>query len=134
MKDLFNSEDLPQHKAWCVCNGKPSNCKTAIFGYTFVKIQDHVSGRLLWASGTIKDLIVCESDAFNNIFETSSFKILYMYLQINNTKSGGRHEIVPNWNKIVLSAYKSLQGHPESSQSLGLLINKILTETEIETD
>jgi hypothetical protein len=38
----YNIKDNGTLKAQCVCNGKPSNKNTAVFGYTFAKSLDQV--------------------------------------------------------------------------------------------
>jgi hypothetical protein len=43
-------------KARMVCNGRPSNKNTVIFGYTYAKSLDHVGARIFWAAAAAKKL------------------------------------------------------------------------------
>ena len=58
-----------------VCNGKPSNKNTVIFGYTFAKMLDHVGSRIFWATAASKNFIVRGADASNAFAEAQAPKI-----------------------------------------------------------
>ena len=58
IKDPVTASEPPRKKARCVCNGKPSNQNTAIFGYTFTKMLDHVGSRIFQGLVASKNFIV----------------------------------------------------------------------------
>ena len=62
-------------KARCVCNGQPSNKKTAIFCYTYTKALDQVRAKIFWASTASKNMIVRGADASNAFAEADPPKI-----------------------------------------------------------
>ena len=115
-------------KARCVCNGQPSNKNTAIFGYTFAKMLDHVGACIFWAACASKNFIVRGADASNAFAEADAPKIP-LYVRIDTpyrewwTLHKHRQPIPDNY---VLPVKKALQGHPESSRSWATLIDGIL--------
>ena len=80
----YNIKDDGRLKARCVCNGKPSNKNTAIFGYTFAKMLDHVGSRIFWAAVAAKNFIVRGADASNAFAEAEAPKIP-LYVRIDNS-------------------------------------------------
>ena len=62
-------------KARCVCNGKPSNKNTVIFGHAFTKMLDHMSSRIFWAIAASRNYIVRGADASNAFAEADPPKI-----------------------------------------------------------
>lgn len=127
VKDPVNLVDPPTKKARCVCNGKPSNKNTVIFGHTFAKMLDHVGSRIFWASVAAKNFIVRGADASNAFAEAPPPKIpLYVrvdkpYREWYKNKYG--ETLGEN---MVLRVKKALQGHPESPRAWAKLIDKIL--------
>ncbi len=123
-------KDDGRKKARCVCNGKPSNKNTAVFGYTFAKMLDHVGSRIFWAAAATKNYVVRGADASNAFAEADAPKIP-LYVRIDTpyrewwTQHKKREPIPENY---VLPVKKALQGHPESSRSWAILIDKILRE------
>ena len=123
-------KDCGTLKARCVCNGQPSNRNTVIFGYTFAKMLDHVGSRIFWAACASKNFIVRGADASNAFAEAAAPKIP-LYVRIDTPFREWwkihkkRDDIPPDY---VLPVKKALQGHPESSRSRALLIDKILRE------
>ena len=69
-------EGKKQLKARCVCNGKPSNKNTVIFGHdTFTKMLDHIRSRMFWAAAAMKNFVIQGADALNAFAEASAPKI-----------------------------------------------------------
>jgi dUTP pyrophosphatase len=126
----YNIKDNGTLKARCVCNGKPSNKNTAVFGYTFAKSLDQVGSRTFWAVAAAKNMIVRGADASNAFAEADAPKIpLYVridqqYRDWYKNKYPDRPELPDDY---VLPVKKALQGHPESPRLWAILINKILT-------
>jgi hypothetical protein len=71
----YNIKDDGTRKARCVCNGRPSNKNTAIFGHTFAKSLDQVGSRIFWATAALKNMIVRGADASNAFAEADAPKI-----------------------------------------------------------
>jgi dUTP pyrophosphatase len=126
----YNIKDNGTLKARCVCNGKPSNKNTAVFGYTFAKSLDQVGSRIFWATAAAKNMMVRGADASNAFAEADAPKIpLYVridqqYREWYANKYPDRPELPEDY---VLPVKKALQGHPESPRLWAILINKILT-------
>ena len=121
-------EGKKRFKARCVCNGKPSNKNTVIFGYTFAKMLDHVGSRIFWATAASKNFIVRGADASNAFAEAQAPKIP-LYVRIDTPfrewwTNYKRRPPIPEG--YVLPVHKALQGHPESSRSWAILIDTIL--------
>ena len=117
-------------KSRCVCNGRPSNKNTAIFGYSFAKSLDQVGARIFWAVAAAKNLIVRGADASNAFAEARAPKIP-LFVKIDQPFRDWWYHKYPNKHlpdNFVLPVKKALQGHPESPRSWATLINKILTE------
>lgn len=115
-------------KARMVCNGRPSNKNTAIFGYTFAKALDHVGARIFWATAASKNYIVRGADASNAFAEAEAPKIP-LYVRMNEQyrqwwTEKMKQEPIPN--DFVLPVRKALQGHPEAPRAWATLIHKIL--------
>lgn len=126
---LYSIKDDGTLKSCCVCNGKPSNRNTAIFGYTFAKSLDQVGARIFWAIAAAKDLIVRGADASNAFAEANAPKIP-LYVRIDQPYHdwwNSKHPTDPIPENYVLPVKKALQGHPESPRSWATLINSILT-------
>jgi deoxyuridine 5'-triphosphate nucleotidohydrolase len=117
-------------KARMVCNGRPSNKNTVIFGYTYAKSLDHVGSRIFWAAAASKNFIVRGADASNAFAEADAPKIP-LYVRVNEqykewwTEKMKREDFPSNY---VLPVYKALQGHPEAPRAWAMLIDKILKE------
>jgi dUTP pyrophosphatase len=115
-------------KARMVCNGKPSNKNTAIFGYTYAKSLDHVGSRIFWAAAASKNFVVRGADASNAFAEADAPKIP-LYVRVNDqyrewwTEKMKRPPIPPGY---VLPVKKALQGHPEAPRAWATLIDNIL--------
>ena len=114
-------------KARCVCNGQPRFKGTVIFGYTFAKMLDHVGSRIFWGSVAAKNLIVRGADA-SNAFAEASAPDIPLYVRVDTQyrewyKERFNIEIPPNH---VLPVQKALQGHPESSRSWAIHMDRIL--------
>ena len=91
---------------------------------------DHVGARIFWAACATKNYIVRGADASNAFAEASAPKIpLYVRVDVPFREwwiqKMKRPPIPEGW---VLPVKKALQGHPESSRSWALLIDKILRE------
>jgi deoxyuridine 5'-triphosphate nucleotidohydrolase len=117
-----------RYKARMVCNGKPSNKNTAIFGYTYAKSLDHVGSRIFWATAASKNFVVRGADASNAFAEADAPKIP-LYVRVNDqyrewwTEKMKRPPIPPGY---VLPVHKALQGHPEAPRAWATLIDMIL--------
>jgi dUTP pyrophosphatase len=117
-------------KARMVCNGRPSNRNTVIFGYTYAKSLDHVGSRVFWAAAAAKNFIVRGADASNAFAEADAPKIP-LYVRINDqyrewwVEKMKRPTIPGNY---VLPVHKALQGHPEAPRAWAMLIDSILKE------
>lgn len=127
IKDPVNSTDIPTKKARCVCNGKPTNKNTVIFGHTFAKMLDHVGSRIFWASVAAKNFIVRGADASNAFAEAPPPKIP-LYVRIDKPyREWYKHKYGKTLaDNMVLRVKKALQGHPESPRAWAQLIDKIL--------
>jgi dUTP pyrophosphatase len=124
----YNIKDDGTLKARCVCNGRPSNKNTAIFGHTFAKSLDQVGSRIFWATSALKNMIVRGADASNAFAEADAPKIP-LYVRIDQQfrdwwKQRYPDKILPD--DFVLPVKKALQGHPESPRAWATLINSIL--------
>ena len=114
-------------KACCVCNGQPKFKGTVIFGYTFAKMLDHIGSRIFWGTVASKKLIVRGADA-SNAFAEAKAPDIPLYVTVDTQYC--------EWYKYrfnkdipigyVLPVYKALQGHPESSRSWAIHMDKIL--------
>lgn len=127
IKDPVNATNLPTKKARCVCNGKPSNKNTVIFGHTFAKMLDHVGSRIFWAATAAKNFIVIGADAPNEFAEAPPAKI-QLYVRVDKSY---REWYYHKYNKkltpdMVLKVSRALQGHPESPRAWAKLIDGIL--------
>ena len=124
-------KDDGRKKARCVCNGKPSNKNTAIFGYTYAKALDQVGSRVFWAAAAAKNMIVRGADASNAFAEADAPKIP-LYVRVDQPFREWYTHKYPNKPPLskdcVLPVKKALQGHPESPRSWATLINTILTK------
>ena len=115
-------------KARMVCNGRPSNKNTVIFGYTYAKSLDHVGSRVFWAAAAAKNFIVRGADASNAFAEAEAPKIP-LYVRLNDqyrewwVEKMKRKPIPTNF---VLPVHKALQGHPEAPRAWATLIDTIL--------
>jgi hypothetical protein len=69
-------------KARMVCNGRPSNKNTAIFGYMYAKSLDHVGSRIFWAAAASKNFVVRGADASNAFAEADAPKIP-LFVRVN---------------------------------------------------
>ena len=126
----YTIKDDGRLKARCVCNGKPSNKNTAIFGYTYAKALDQVGAKIFWASAAAKNMIVRGADASNAFAEADAPKIpLYVRIdqQYREWYANKYPAKPPLPDNHVLPVLKALQGHPESPRSWATLINNILT-------
>jgi dUTP pyrophosphatase len=116
-------------KARMVCNGRPSNKNTVIFGYTYAKSLDHVGSRVFWAAA--KNYIVRGANASNAFAEADAPKIP-LYVRLNDqyrewwVEKMKRPEIPQGY---VLPVQKALQGHPEAPRAWAILIDTILKKT-----
>jgi deoxyuridine 5'-triphosphate nucleotidohydrolase len=115
-------------KARMVCNGRPSNKNTAIFGYTYAKSLDHVGSRIFWAASASKNFVVRGADASNAFAEADAPKIP-LFVRVNEqfrewwTEKMKRPPIPEGY---VLPVNKAIQGHPEASRAWATLIDSIL--------
>ena len=121
-------KDDGRKKARCVCNGQHRNNNTAIFGYTFTKMLDHVASRIFWAACAAKNYVVRGADASNAFAEAPAPKIP-LYVRIDTPfrewwKEKLKKPDIPD--NYVMLVKKALQGHPESSRAWGILIDNIL--------
>jgi deoxyuridine 5'-triphosphate nucleotidohydrolase len=126
----YNIKDDGRKKASMVCNGKPSNKNTAIFGYTYAKSLDHVGSRIFWATAAAKNYIVRGADASNAFAEADAPKIP-LFVRLNDPyrewwKERMDQPTIPK--DFVLPVHKALQGHPEAPRAWAILIDKILQE------
>ena len=124
----YNIKDDGTLKARCVCNGRPSNKNTAIFGHTFAKSLDQVGSRIFWAIAAIKNMIVRGADASNAFAEADAPKIP-LYVRIDQPYRdwwNKRYPDKPLPDNYVLPVKKALQGHPEAPRAWATLINRIL--------
>jgi hypothetical protein len=69
-------------KARTVCNGKPSNKNTVIFGYTYAKLLDHEGSQIFWVAAAAKNYVVRGANASNALAEAYTSKIL-LYVCVN---------------------------------------------------
>ena len=126
----YNIKDDGRLKARMVCNGKPSNKNTVIFGHTYAKSLDHVGSRVFWASCASKNFIVRGADASNAFAEADAPKIP-LYVRANEpyrewwSEKMKRDPIPSNY---VLPVHKALQGHPEAPRAWATLIDSILRQ------
>jgi hypothetical protein len=61
-------------KARMVCNGRPSNKNTVIFGCTYAKSLDHVGSQIFWAAAVSMNFVVQGADASNAFAEADAPK------------------------------------------------------------
>jgi dUTP pyrophosphatase len=126
----YNIKDDGTLKARMVCNGRPSDKNTVIFGYTYAKSLDHVGSRIFWATAVAKNLIVRGADASNAFAEADGPKIP-LYVRLNDqyrewwAEKMGKPPIPRGY---VLPVHKALQGHPESPRAWSILIDTILQQ------
>jgi hypothetical protein len=124
----YNIKTDGRLKARMVCNGKPSNKNTAIFGYTYAKSLDHVGSRIFWAAAASKNFVVRGADASNAFAEADAPKIP-LYVRVNEqyrewwTEKMKRPPIPAGY---VIQVHKALQGHPEAPRAWATLIDSIL--------
>ncbi len=114
-------------KARCVCNGQPKFKGTVIFGYTFAKMLDHIGSRIFWGTVASKNLIVRGADASNAFAEVKAPDILLYVTVDTQYRDWYKHRFnkdIPEG--YVLPVHKALQGHPESSRSWAIHMDKIL--------
>ena len=78
----YKIKDDGTHKARMVCNGRPSNRNTVIFGYTYAKSLDHVGSRIFWSLAAANNLIVLGADASNAFAEADAPKHP-LFVQVN---------------------------------------------------
>jgi dUTP pyrophosphatase len=126
----YNIKDDGTLKARMVCNGRPSDKNTVIFGYTYAKSLDHVGSRVFWATAAAKNLIVRGADASNAFAEADGPKIP-LYVRVNDQYREWWAEKMkkpPIPRGHVLPVYKALQGHPESPRAWSILIDTILQQ------
>ena len=126
-KDAVGENMPSRKKSRCVCNGKPSNKNTVIFGHTFTKMLDHMSSRLFWAIVASLNYIVRGADASNAFAEAAPPKIP-LYVRVDKPY---REWYKARYNKdipdgYVLPVHRALQGHPEAPRSWGKLIDRII--------
>ena len=124
----YRIKDDGTYKARMVCNGKPSNKNTVVFGYTYAKSLDHVGSRIFWATVAAKNLVVQGADASNAFAEADGPKFP-LYVRANDPYREWWHEkmqqaMIPKG--YVLPVHKALQGHPEAPRAWALKIDKIL--------
>ena len=112
----YRIKDNGTYKARMVCNGRPSNKNTVVFGYTYAKSLDHVGVRIFWATAAAKNLIVQGADASNAFAEADPPKHP-LYVRVNEpyrqwwTERQKQSQIPSGY---VLPVYKALQGHSEA--------------------
>ena len=110
-----------------MCNSQPKFKGTVIFGYTFAKMLDHVGWRIFWGTVASENFIVRGADA-SNAFAEAKAPDIPLYVMVDTQY---REWYKYKFNKdipmgYVLPVYKVLQGHPESSRSWALHMDKIL--------
>jgi hypothetical protein len=108
----YNIKDDGRKKARMVCNGKPSNKNTVIFGYTYAKSLDHVGSRIFWAAAAAKNFVVRGADASNAFAEADAPKIP-LYVRVNDQYREWwteKMKMPPIPNGYVLPVHKALQG------------------------
>lgn len=116
LKDPSNATNEIIRKARCVCNGRPSNKNTVIFGYTFAKMLDHVSSCIFWAIVASKNYLVRGADASNAFAEANAPKIpLYVRTDAAYCEWYKEKYNIDLHPDLVLPVKQSLQGHPEAS-------------------
>ena len=124
----YRVKDDGTHKARMVCNGRPSNKNTVIFGYTYAKSLDHVGSRTFWAIAASKNYIVLGADASNAFAEADAPKHP-LYVRVNQPYREWwkdcmkQNDIPQGW---VLPVHKALQGHPEAPRAWANKIDNIL--------
>jgi dUTP pyrophosphatase len=124
----YNVKDDGCLKARMVCNGRPSNKNTVIFGHTYAKSLDHVGSRIFWATAAAKNFVVRGADASNAFAEADTPKIP-LYARPNDQYREWWHEKMkrdPIPRGHVLPVHKALQGHPEAPRAWATLIDTIL--------
>ena len=124
----YRVKDDGTHKARMVCNGRPSNKNTVIFGYTYAKSLDHVGSRVFWSIAAAKNLIVLGADASNAFAEADAPKVP-LFVRVNQPYrdwwTQSKHN-PPIPNGFVLPVHKALQGHPEAPRAWATKIDHIL--------
>ena len=124
----YRIKDDGTYKARMVCNGRPSNRNTVVFGYTYAKSLDHVGTRIFWATAAAKNLVVQGADASNAFAEADAPKHP-LFVRVNEPyrdwweQHMNRPPIPPGY---VLPVHKALQGHPEAPRAWATKIDKIL--------
>ena len=124
----YRIKDDGTYKARMVCNGRPSNKNTVIFGYTYAKSLDHVGSRVFWAVAAAKNYIVLGADA-SNAFAEADPPRHPLYVRVNQpyrewwSESMKQPDIPNGW---VLPVHKALQGHPEAPRAWATKIDNVL--------
>ena len=124
----YRIKDDGTHKARMVCNGRPSNKNTVIFGYTYAKSLDHVGARIFWAMAAIKNFVVQGADA-SNAFAEADAPTHKLYVRVNDQYREWWNEHKGNSpipKGYVLPVHKALQGHPEAPRAWATKIDSIL--------
>lgn len=124
----YNVKDDGTLKARMVCNGKPSDHNTVIFGYTYAKSLDHVGSRIFWAAAATKNFYVQGADASNAFAEAKAPEIP-LYVRVNEQYREWWQERMkrpPIPRGYVLPVHRALQGHPEAPRAWATLIDTIL--------
>jgi hypothetical protein len=93
-----------------VCNGRPSNKNTVIFGYTYAKSLDHIGSQIFLAAAISMNFVVQGADASNAFAEADAPKIP-LYVCVNEqyrewwTEKMKRDDFPANY---VLPVHKAL--------------------------
>ena len=113
VKDPVSESEPPRKKARCVCNGKPSNKNTAIFGYTFTKMLDHVGSLIFGQVLPLKTLLYEGSMPLMLLLRLVLPKFLYMFVLINLFAIGGNINLtrilIQIWYFLFKKLYKVIQ-------------------------
>ena len=124
----YRIKDDGTYKARMVCNGRPSNRNTVVFGYTYAKSLDHVGARIFWATAAAKNLVVQGADASNAFAEADAPKHP-LYVRVNEPYRDWWEQHMkrpPIPEGYVLPVHKALQGHPEAPRAWATKIDYIL--------
>ncbi len=118
MSSTYYGRTLLKMTVRCVCNGQPKFKGTAIFGYIFAKMLDHIGSIIFWGTVAPENFIVRGADA-SNVFAEAKAPDFPLYITVDTQY---REWYKHRFNKdipigYVLPVYKALQGHPESSRS-----------------
>ena len=111
-----------------VCNGRPSNKNTVVFGYMYAKSLDHVGARIFWAAAATKNFYVQGADASNAFAEAKAPEIP-LYVRVNEPYREWWQEKMnrpPIPKGHVLPVHRALQGHHEAPRAWATLIDTIL--------